>query len=116
MSRLGSVNAFRRIPPKRRLRASFRPRPCISAEHGDIPAEASCLQAACRRKSIRTLRKGHLHGKERVDGLSPSEGLDRLQMSPYCCLSVEPADTFRTRLRYARRIATRSTLNVAQVL
>jgi hypothetical protein len=47
MSRLGRVYAFRRIPPKRSIRAGFQPRPCIQAEHGDIAAEARCLQHAC---------------------------------------------------------------------
>jgi hypothetical protein len=28
----------------------------------------------------------HLHGKEGVDGSSPSEGLDYLQISYFCCL------------------------------
>ena len=29
----------------------------------------------------------HLHGKEGVDGSSPSEGLDYLQISYFCCLT-----------------------------
>src|SRR6476619_6874139 len=46
MSRLGYVHECRRLPLKRRLRATFRPRPCIQAEHGDIAAEARCFRNA----------------------------------------------------------------------
>jgi hypothetical protein len=55
MSRLDHVHVFRRIPPKCRRQASFRPRPCIQAKHGDIAAEARCLQSACTRMLISTL-------------------------------------------------------------
>jgi hypothetical protein len=81
MSRLDRAHACRRVPPKRRLRASFRPRPCIEAEHGDIAAEARCLQNACSRIAIPILApktasiEDRFHGKEGVDGSSPSEGL-----------------------------------------
>jgi hypothetical protein len=48
------------------------------------------------------------HGKEGVDGSSPSEGLPKVPANRQlcCCLSAEHADTFRTHLRYARRTAT----------
>jgi hypothetical protein len=49
MSLLDRVYAFRRIPPKRRFQARFRPRLCIWAEYGDIAAEVRCLQNACSR-------------------------------------------------------------------
>jgi hypothetical protein len=32
-----------------------------------------CLQDACSRRSIRTLRQDHLHGNEGVSGSSPQE-------------------------------------------
>src|SRR5512133_2002339 len=50
MSRLDYVHAFRLVPPKCRIGASFRRRSRIWAEHGDIAAEACCLQPAwlCR--------------------------------------------------------------------
>src|SRR5215211_34098 len=49
-----------------------------------------------------------LHGKEGVDGSSPSEGLPKVPANRrlWCCLLVEHANTFRTHLRYARRTAT----------
>jgi hypothetical protein len=49
MSRLDSVLAFRRIPPKCRFRAGLASDRCIAAEHGGIAAEAQCLQNACSR-------------------------------------------------------------------
>src|SRR5918996_3279086 len=46
------------------------------------------------------------HGKEGVDGSSPSEGFTKcLQIGIYCRPPRKHADTFRTHLRYARRTA-----------
>ena len=47
------------------------------------------------------------HGKEGVGGSSPPEGLKKaLQTGIWRCLNSEHADTFRTHLRYERRIVT----------
>ena len=57
---------------------------------------------ACTRVTPR-----NLHGKEGVDGSSPSEGFEKCRKQALsCCLFVEHADTNRTHLRYARRTAT----------
>jgi hypothetical protein len=47
MSRLEYVDVFRRIPPKCMFRARLAHGRCTQAEHGDIAAEARCLQNAC---------------------------------------------------------------------
>jgi len=49
MSRLDYVHAIRPVLPKCGRRARLTVGCCISAEHGDIAAEADCVQNACSR-------------------------------------------------------------------
>ena len=71
-------------------------------------AESPQLQGN-RRYSRHPVEAPILHGKEGVDGSSPSRqraSVKCLHSALLCCLRIEHADTFRTHLRYARRIAT----------
>jgi hypothetical protein len=80
MSRLDSVHAFRRIPPKRRFRASFRPRPRVYAEHGDIPAEARCLHNACSQAACVRLDGGLRYPQ--LGSARPTRGRDAAEREP----------------------------------
>jgi hypothetical protein len=82
MSRLDRVHAFRRIPPKHRLRARLAHGDCIKAERGDIAAEAWCLQNACNLESAEdseaTLRRREVAGSSPV---APAEKALQIGMS-----------------------------------
>ena len=76
-----------------------------SADNESTSVAGKCCKQALFLGLRRAMRI--LHGKEGVDGSSPSEAyLKCLQIGICCCLGFKHADPFRTHLRYARRPAT----------
>src|SRR6266487_72185 len=78
MSRLDCVHVFRRVPPKCTRQARLTLGCCISVEHGDIAAEAHCLQRTLAAAAVPPIARWRSDAPPLPGGLLASDDLPYL--------------------------------------